>query len=514
MRKTLNCAGCAAVLCAVLTCAALARPKASSADPPLGINLNGILSYATEIPFADLLKGGSGWLSQVPGKPYGKGPPLAVDAKGWVKQLSDGSNEAQSLFCPDVGLVFGGKQLTCFYEGEGELDFYGNARVVSKSPGKILLEVLPKPGPITLALKKTNPANPVRNIHVVQPGCEDNYQQQPFSPAFVKRWSTFKVLRFMDWQATNSSPLVEWAERSVPDQQTQTGPKGVCLEYLIALANTTGADPWFCMPHKASDDFVRQFATMVKKDLKSTLKVYVEYSNECWNGAFPQAKYCQEQGKKLALSNNANDAQLRYYSQRSVEMFKIWEDVFGGKDRLVRVLAAQAVLPGSGARVMEWKNAYRHADAIAIAPYFGNENGSPTTKEKVAAMSVAEMVKRCRESIAQRRTTTRMYAQKAKQFGLKLIAYEGGQHLVGFYGAENHDPLTDVLVKTNRASEMKDLYLEDLKVWKECGGELYCMFSSMSAYSKWGSWGLLEHEYQDPATAPKYLAALEFMGKR
>ena len=39
----------------------------------------------------------------------------------------------------------------------------------------------------------------------------------------------------------------------------------------------------------------------------------------------------------------------------------------------------------------------------------------------------------------------------------------------------------------------------------------HVLFSSVSRPSKWGSWGLLESENQDPATAPKYQAALEFL---
>src|SRR5262245_18033506 len=95
------------------------------------------------------------------------------------------------------------------------------------------------------------------------------------------------------------------------------------------------------MPHLADDEFVREFAKLVKKTLDGKRKVYLEYSNEVWNAGFKQAHHAAEQGKKEGLSNNAYQAQLFWYSKRSVEIFKIWEDELG-KDRLVRVLAAQA----------------------------------------------------------------------------------------------------------------------------------------------------------------------------
>jgi hypothetical protein len=489
----------------------LLSAQAAPANPGLGINLNGIVSYGTEIPFTDLFKTACGWISQAPGQPFGKGPPLALDAYGWVKGLAGGGNVAEAIFCPDAGIIFGGKTLTCFYDGDGLIDFPGNARVVARAPGRVAFQVLPKPGSLTLVLKRTNPANPVRNISVVQPGFERVYRHQPFSPAFVKRWSQFQVLRFMDWQSTNNSLMMQWADRSVPIQNTQVGPKGVCLEYMIALANATGSNPWFCMPHRATDDFVRNFAAMVKRDLHPSLKVYVEYSNECWNGMFAQAKYCQQEGLKFNLSKDPYQAQLKFYALRSIEIFKMWEGVLGDKTRLVRVLAAQAAVPATGNTILSTADAAKNADAIAIAPYFGYSFGSPNTAQTVAAMSVPALLEGCRASIAQVRVAVQAYSELAQKNGLRLLAYEGGQHLVGFAGAENNDQLAQLFIAANRDPGMKDLYLEHLGAWHACGGDVFCLFSSMSSYGKFGSWGLLEHEFQNPAAAPKYTAALEFL---
>jgi hypothetical protein len=482
----------------------------TSAPLEFGLNLTGVVSYGSELPFVDLFKMSSAWVSQAPGKPWGKGGELDRDAKGWVRKLAP-EQQAQTLFCPDAADYFAGKQITCLFDGDGTMDFLGSAKTVSRSRGRITGE-LRGGGSLVLSIKRTNPDNPIRNIRVMQPGQEN--AKETFSPTFLKRWAPFKVLRFMDWQSTNNSPLVDWADRATPDLPSQATPKGVCLEYMIELANLQDASPWFCMPHLASDDFVRQFAAMVKKKLKPSLKVYVEYSNECWNGIFKQAQYCKEQGKKLGLSQNDYEAQLRYYSQRSVEVFKIWEKEFGGKDRLVRVLATQGSLTWSGTTVMDWKNAYRNADAIAIAPYFGNELGNPQTAEKTASLGVDALLEACRQSVHGGEKNTRAYAQEARKRRLRLIAYEGGQHLVGIRGAENNERLTKLFHAANRAPAMKDIYLEDLKSWKASGGGLFCLFSSMGHYSKWGSWGLLESEKQAPDTSPKYQAVLELLGKK
>ncbi|HRF95319.1 MAG TPA: hypothetical protein PLZ51_08990 [Aggregatilineales bacterium] len=99
------------------------------------------------------------------------------------------------------------------------------------------------------------------------------------------------------------------------------------------------------------------------------------------------------------------------------------------------------------------------------------------------------------------------------QYGVELVAYEGGQHLTGYAGAENDDRLTDLFIAVNRDARMGDLYLAYLTQWDELGGGLFVNFSDISEPSKWGSWGVLEYQTQPREDAPKYDALLDFMGK-
>ncbi len=318
----------------------------------------------------------------------------------------------------------------------------------------------------------------------------------------------------MDWMRTNNATVETWDQRPTPHMQTQGGNKGVALEYMILLANKLKASPWFCMPHEASHDYVENFAKMVKEKLDPSLKVYVEYSNEVWNFQFEQSRYASRVGQGMKLSDDPFEAALSYYAKRSEEIFQIWEDVFGSSDRLVRVVAAQSGNPWTSEKILGFEKAHESADALAIAPYFGGDLGKPETQNQVARISLGEIMNRCRTHMAKGHRKVRAHAALAKKYGLALIAYEGGQHLVGTGGAENNPELTALFLAANRDPEMKTLYLQDLQGWKKAGGGLYTAFSSMGRYGKWGSWGLLQHENQDPATAPKYQAILEFMGKK
>ena len=475
---------------------------------PLGLNLAGVTDWSSEIVFVDVFKAARVWISQAKGQPWGKGGPLDLDAKGNIKSLAPGQF-AETIVFTDFGDRFPAGVCTCLYDGQGDLDFGGDASVVDRAPGRLKVEVRPKHGQATARITRTDPKDPVRNVRLILPGFEETYQEQPFHPDFLNRWQGFRAFRFMDWQRTNNSPLVEWADRPTLDAHSQAV-KGVAPEYLIKLCNALDVDAWVCLPHRATDDFVRRFARLVKAELKPGRKVYVEYSNECWNGQFEQARYCQEMGKKLGLSKNAFEAQLRYYSQRSVEIFALWEQEFGGTDRLVRVLATQSANPWTGTTALDWQGAAKRADALAVAPYFGHRWGNPKTAAATAAMTADDLITAMAQDVAESKKHIEANAAEVKKRNLKLLAYEGGQHLAGYAGAENDDRLTKLFHAANRHPGMKELYLQHLRDWNAAGGDLFCVFSSMGRYSKWGSWGLLEHPGEDPS-APKLQAIREYL---
>jgi hypothetical protein len=497
----------------VSACVSRANETSPNQNSALGINLGGITYYSTEIVFVDLFKHSQTWKSQAPGQKYGQGGPLDLTQDGWVKSLTANGQFADSIILLSINGRYPGGIYTCLYDGQGQIKFASGMSVADERPGRIKVRVKPEQNIVTLRITKTAPSDPIRNIRFVMPGFEDTYDKQPFHPDFLARWKKFKAIRFMDFQRTNNSKQVNWSDRPTPDIQTQGDSKrgGVALEYMIQLANTLNADPWFCMPHLATDDYIREFANLVKRRLKPNLKIYIEYSNECWNGMFAQARYCKQKGKELGLSDNDYQAQLRFFSKRSVQIFKIWQEVFGGKERFVRVLAAQSANPWTSLQVMDFEDASKQADALGIAPYFGNALGSPKTQNEVAKMTVEQVLGACDGYVEKNKIIIAQQAEAAKQQGLSLIAYEGGQHLVGHGGAENNKTMEQLFHAANRHPRMKQIYLDYLMAWKDSGGTMMAIFSSTGKFSKWGSWGLMEFHNQPTSKAPKYEAVLDFL---
>jgi len=491
------------------------RGTAEPAPPPnrsrLGINLSGIADWGTEHPFCDAFKTARPWISQRNGAPWGQGPALDLDEFGWVRRLEPGTWAETLLFT--AGHAPKGTY-TCLHDGEGTLEIRGGGRITQRAPGRLEFELLPEKGALFLQLRATHPDRPVRNIRVLMPDCDATSDPGPFRPAFLNRWRGFNTIRFMDWMDTNNSEQRTWSDRPRPEDAIWSR-RGVPVEIMIELCNRLGANPWFCMPHQADDDYVRQFAILVHARLRRDLVVYVEYSNEVWNSIFGQYRYAAEQGRRLGFADKDWEAAWRFNAWRARQIHRIWEEVFGGRERIVRVIASQAANPHVTEQTLRFRDSARHFDALAIAPYFSlnvapQRSGHVPPAEEVASWSVEQLLDHARHhSLPEAVEHMRAQRALAEKHGLRLIAYEAGQHLVGIQGAENNDALTRLFQAANRHPAMGELYRDYLDAWLNvAGGDLCCLFSSCGAYSKWGSWGLLEGS--DQTTSPKYDAVIRW----
>lgn len=471
-----------------------AQTLPGNSQSPFGVNLSGVKYHSTQLAFVDMMRRARPWLK--PGNWGADLPASDLTATGYPR----GGVEAMTMV---VGGSIDGQypqgRYLFVYEGEATFDFSG-VSVVEQSPGRMVLERTGQN--IYFILRNHSTTNPVTSMKMIMPGYweNDEYENSLFYGPFKERLKPFKVLRFMDWGETNHSPQKHWNERTTPEHFTYSGHHGVPVEMMVDLANELNADAWFCMPHQATDDFVRQFALLVRDRLKPHLRAYVEHSNEIWNSIFEQTHYANQKGVELRLDSDEWKAGQLYHSMRSVQIFRIWEDVFGGTERLVRVLATHQSSTSRGRMVTGFQDAYKDADAVAIAPYFGSTVKSAGSVDAVLKAAEEDMNTRIRENIAG-------YAALAEERGLKLIAYEGGQHLA----QHRDDNLTKLFIEANRDPRMGQLYHKYYDMWKELGGEMFVAFSFCGMPNEWGSWGMLETIEQPVDQAPKYKATIDWM---
>jgi len=490
--------------------------KVVTANARLGMNLAGIVDWNTEQPFVDFFHMSRDWVSQPKKGAWGTGPKLTLDENGWIKSLEKGCY-ATRIICSLEDNQYPSGDYVILYDGEGEIA-PTNGFIKENKAGRMVLKVNAAKGPFFININKTNPQNYIRNIRVILPGYEHTYQSNPWHPDFLKRWSGIACLRFMDFMQTNHSTQIKWEDRPKVSDASYTN-IGVPLELMVDLANRLNTDAWFCMPHQADDDYVRQFALYVKKNLKSELRAWVEYSNEVWNGGFKQNKFAAKAGQALNFADKPWEAAWKFNAYRSVQIFNIWIEVYGGHEQFIRVLASQASEEYVSDQILSFQKAASSADVLAIAPYVAlsvpPEAKNGITEKVVETWNLDKLFDHINKvALSESAKAIKNSKRVADKYGLKLVAYEAGQHLVGIEGAENNEKITKLFLDANADARMGEVYAKYLATWTQLGGDLICSYNSVSRWSKWGSWGLLSHYSDLPANSPKFMASIKWAVSR
>lgn len=339
-----------------------------------------------------------------------------------------------------------------------------------------------------------------------------------WNPVFLEEISMYESLRFMDWGEINHCPMVEWTDRTLPHEE-QGRPdgkrKGMAYEWMIDLCNRLDADAWFCMPHAASDDYMRQFAILVRETLDTNLRIYVELSNEVWNFK-TQQNYAKEQGKILNLEppNNPTDefgTAMRWQAYRSAQMWKIWEEEFAGDtERLINVLAGWSTNPWNAENLhlepifeeplFNPTNVY--PEVYAIAPYFGGNglDGGDADIWDLLYTDIFEHRWNKPGGSSRLKNVIDHYNIVHERFGIDLIAYEGGQHLLSGATAPNRDP---------RMYDIYTRYLDTLQYYITH----FSHYVHLGSFSNSGCWGAMEKTGQSIETAHKYRALVDYINR-
>lgn len=507
--------------------------------PLIGVNVNELHYEDASFPFVDLFRQSAPFKDNVLELP--DADKVEYDAQGWPLHLN-GAKIATKFIgkMPLKALVQG--DYVVLYDGAGSLSYGHGVELVSQSPNRDVIRLKQgEDGEVnaSLVINTMDEADPVRNIRILPPGgiCQDNpyqrvfaqtdcssgatylsfeqyYPSIRFTPEYLNYLKDFSTIRFMAMSGITRNPEAHWSER--PNLQEATwgggyGTRGAPLEIQVDLANRMQADAWFNLPHAADDDYIRNFATYVRDHLNPQARVYVEYTNEVWNTSFSHSEYTQKKGIEAGFSLNSVEAGYQYYIKRAGEVFAIWEQVFGGRERFTRVLGSWDTRPDISKKFLGEYGGAQIADAMAIAPYFGGNTKAyreSTTVDQIFALTTAKDSFR---SLPQILDHVREQAEIAHHYGLKLIAYEGGQGLVDWATREATQHPNPLFFAANRDPRMGDLYKQLLDGWKGAGGELFIVFSSPRTCQWFGCWGLKEHIRQPRETAYKYNAVLNFI---
>ena len=474
--------------------------------PDIGVGLEGLSDWSRALMFADAMKTSRAWGR--PDTPWVH--EVKTDALGWPLE------DAGVVVIADTPNISGTYALSF----EGRADVAGKQAITIENlkydpaTKRSTAQVVVPKNADQLMLTFTGTNGGVKNVRLLRPGTD---AQTTFSQPFLEKLAPFSTLRFMDYLSTNNNPVQKWDERTTPAHASQAREQGGALEYVVELANLADKDIWVNLPDQADENYARQMALLLKNGLEPQRRVYVEFSNEVWNWQFRQATRNLDAAKiegktansTLAFDGDQNEGYwaMRRIAKRAAEVGKTFRDVFGDTDfsRVRPVYATQVGYEEVYKQGLAWlEHQFKRPDAViyglAGAPYFQiseelNKKKDLTVDEIFAALPADR--KANLESAA-------ILGSYARFYNLKLLAYEGGQHLQDHINAGN----AEVKVAANRDARMGEAIETYLREWNAVGGDLMVYFTLSSGYNKWGSWGLVEDITQ---TSPKYEAALRVL---
>ena len=176
--------------------------------------------------------------------------------------------------------------------------------------------------------------------------------KEAFAPYTVIRWLEVANVQCEAKWEERTDPAYFGLRRTYADQ----GTGGECWERLVMLANECGKDLYLCLPVRASDDYVRKLALLLRNGsdgknpyekpvanpayppLNSNLRVYVEFGNEIWNWGFASTQDARKMAEE-AIKSNAPEAAIfnfdgkgnyrTWHAMRTAQVSDVFRSVFG-----------------------------------------------------------------------------------------------------------------------------------------------------------------------------------------
>lgn len=479
---------------------------------------------------------------------------VQTDEMGWATsmELTNGMRADRLVTIVMGGIeipnAFPSGEYTLTWEGTGEILVEGATRVQEQSHEAVY--EYDGSGVVIVSILDTDPDDYIRNISLMRP---DAVGDETFNREYIEYLAPFSVIRPLHFfgEQLSYGPRISWGDRKPLEYSHWGGALGAPFELGIDLANESVSDLWLNIPLAADDTFVRELARLTLERLDSNRRLYIELGNELWNFTYPyqigrdyaldfaQERWPDVLGREQAYLDGdevyENMMIFSWQGIRTVEIREIFHEVWEHEsDRLVTVLAGQIggshpLWPQSrdllGCPVAVGEEGVEpcgsQVDAFAVAPYVGESEGEVEFNRSSPETFLQDAITYVRgegqwsETAAEQglRYAIRNDRALADEFGLPLIAYEGGQHFVGSRFTR------DVV---NEHPMLRDLYDALFAVWQEEGGGLFVHLHGViprgqnepgeePTYFQSENFGIKELQTLSRAEAPKWDAVLTWM---
>lgn len=498
-------------LCWLINASWFAEPSQAQLHLPQGgVNLSSYRYWSTAYPFRDVAKMGNAWIS-TDGNVWDDQRSISLTSEGFPASLLSDQQARSLVFTHNDGIYPTGTY-ELQWRGQGVVELDGNVTLNSTEMNSASYTVeTPNNLGLLLYIRETDPADPVRDIRLTLP--ESANWQTDLNPNYLQDLQAYSVLRHIDWNATNNSTIAQWGDRTTLQSAHWGSSRGVPYEMQIQLSNELQQDLWVSIPHRADDEYVANLANLINTQLDPELRVWVEYSNEVWNGIFTQHQYARD----VLQPRFGTDSPTEAYGRRSAELFEIFENEVSNPDRMLRVIAGQAANAWQLEQAIKgatWADQVQ-ADVAAIAPYvtLSQQQMELLHKEfREGRASIDRVFRDLFDRIEVLAENWIANQQVAHAAGLPLVAYEAGQHLDAVDNFQRNDAdFVEFLHELNRDPRMGDLYLAMADKWEAIGGETLVFYNDVAAWSRYGSWGLKESYLDDDSV--KYAAVQRLLNR-
>ena len=482
-----------------------------------------------------------------------------------------------------------------FYDGSGTITLGNDAAEQGVvGPGDVSFTInTPTTAGILLDISSaplSENAEYIRNVRIVHEDDVASYETQPFNQKMIDslkeltdsdggyfrsmNWSLINgdggYVHYQSWNQDSATPTQlawrvaasSWDDRVKPYIPAGGG-LGASLEHAVQICNTIDRNLWYCVPHRATPDFITNAATYIKANLNSSLSTVVEWGNEFWNSGFYVNYYCFSGAADPTVSaqyyagltvtiggvpvpawpigGTGNDmrALWRYAADRTTEAHDIFSSVFDAgtqREGLIRTIGVHSANQWHTERLLEWSGVNSNGppsgsiDAISIAPYFGAGIGNvpiaptivsaDTNASPIATLasgpwfyssSVGEILASATHDVSASTGSVRQdvsgYRILANEYNMDLYLYEAGQHLVGIGSYQN--AMYNLFSACNADPGMGTLYNIYLDMLQEEEVNVACMYRAIGKNAKTTMFGL--QEYYNQEVRPKYDAVLAWL---
>lgn len=394
----------------------------------------------------------------------------------------------------------------------GTVGIYGSFPVVENGEFNLVLDGkckirFPHAGTFTESTKISFPTNLEKENFIIEEAEVGSnwqlfYPDQPtdslFHSSFLNDLNRISCIRGMDWTLTNSSKHINWIDRRLPNDLGQSSTYGACWEHLIELSNVLSCDLWICIPHNATDDYIRKLSILLKEKLNPGVNLFVEYSNEVWNSA---RAFRGQYSKAVDLGNDVFSSENNYfnrlasaYGHLANKAYKTFDENWSIGE-VNYVCAWQASANFSHRAAIEQCGRATH---LSLAPYLWLPKWQDDDSLDVTINRIkTEAMDRSANQILN-------YKKLATEYNLELASYECGFHVVG---GPNEQKSYDL----SRRPEYEDILVEYDDMWNDLtDNSLRCYFTYQGKPRDGNTFGL--QDYAGDTENPKWKGFRRLVG--